>query len=78
MSVLRHVFEWLRQEGLVRSEREFSRKWMGRAPNYACESRLEKCSASTGMQLAQRLIHAKQEELAAMLIAAMVAAASRG
>jgi hypothetical protein len=30
------------------------------------------------MQLAQRLIHAKLEELAAMLIAAMVAAASRG
>jgi hypothetical protein len=61
----------------VNSEREFSVRWLGRAPNYACENRLIGLSPATGIRLAKRLIAAEQRELAAAVMASLFNA-SRG
>jgi hypothetical protein len=75
--MLKVVFDSLRQQGLVQSEREFSRRWLGRAANYACESRLEDCSAATGVRLIERLLAAQQHEMASIVLASLLVAVRR-
>lgn len=70
--MMRTVFERLKGQGLVTSEREFSTRWLGRAADYACDSRFRKCSPATSIQLAQRLIAADQRELASLVMVSLL------
>jgi hypothetical protein len=58
----------LQLRGLVKSEREFSLKWLGRSANYACESRLTDVSPATILKLVARLREESQLDLESIAI----------
>ena len=46
--VLNEVFEWLKQNGAVHSESEFSRDWLGRSDCYKRTLRFKRSTPSVG------------------------------
>jgi hypothetical protein len=61
-----------KERGLVRSRREFSRDFLGRAPNYAADTALRRCSAAALLTLYRRLGEVRQTDLQAMAFARLL------
>jgi hypothetical protein len=66
------IFEAAKARGLVRSRREFSRDFLGRAPNYAADTALRRCSAAALLTLYRRLGEVRQTDLQAMAFARLL------
>jgi hypothetical protein len=59
------IYTEVRARGLVRSLRQFSRDFLGRAPNYAADRGLSRCSAGALLHLYRGLTELRQADLAA-------------
>jgi hypothetical protein len=59
------IYAAARERGMVRSLRQFSRDLLGRAPNYAADTGLTRCSAVALLHLYRRLGELGQPDLAA-------------
>ena len=70
-----HIYEAARTRGLVRSRRQFSQEFLGRAPNYACNTRLARCSAGALLNLYRAL--AEHPDLQALAFERLLAAEER-
>ena len=71
------IFEAAKARGLVRSRREFSRDFLGRAPNYAADTALRRCSAAALLTLYRRLGEVRQTDLQALAFTRLLDAESR-
>ena len=54
------IYKAAKERGLVSSLRRFSREFLGRAPNYASDRDLDRCSAAALLNLYRRLGDAGQ------------------
>lgn len=61
--VVRSIYKAMASRGLVRSEREFSRLWLNRAPNYTCDTAAN-ISVEAALTLYVRLVRAGHRDLA--------------
>lgn len=68
------IFEALRTRGLARSLRQFSTAFLGKAPNYAADTGLARCSADALLNLHRRLGELRQADLQARLSDRLLAA----
>ena len=68
------IYEIARERGLVRSRRQFSREYLGRAPNYAADRGFTHCSAGALVNLFRRLGEAGQVDLQAEAFTRLLAA----
>jgi hypothetical protein len=59
------IYAAARERGMVRSLRQFSRDLLGRAPNYAADTGLDRWSATALLHLYRRLGELSQPDLAA-------------
>jgi hypothetical protein len=66
------IYQTAKARGLVRSRREFSRDFLGRAPNYAADTALRRCSAAALLTLYRRLGEVRQTDLQAMAFARLL------
>ncbi|HYI83859.1 MAG TPA: hypothetical protein VEX11_11690 [Acetobacteraceae bacterium] len=71
------IYDAARARGLVRSRRQFSREFLGRAPNYAADAGLRRCSAGALLNLYCRLGEARQMDLQAAAFARLLDAETR-
>ena len=71
------IFEAAKARGLVRSRRQFSREYLGRAPNYAADRGFGHCSAGALVNLFRRLGEAGQFDLQARAFTELLAAEER-
>ena len=71
------IYEIARERGLVRSRRQFSREYLGRAANYISDTGLERCSAGALVNLFRRLGEAGQVDLQAEAFTRLLAAEAR-
>ena len=62
---IEQVYNATKERGLVRSRRQFSREYLGRAPNYAADRGFGRCSAGALVSLFRRLGEARQADLQA-------------
>ena len=68
----------LRERGLARSLRHFSRDLLGRCPHYAADRGLDRCSAGALLNLYKRLGELGQADLQACAFARLLDAETRG
>jgi hypothetical protein len=66
------IYDAARARKLVRSRRQFSREYLGRAPNYAADRGFGRCSAGALLNLYRRLGEARQTDLQAMAFARLL------
>ena len=59
------IYAAARDRGLVRSLRQFSRDLLGRAPNYAADTRLVRCSPAVLLNRYRHLTELDQPDLEA-------------
>jgi hypothetical protein len=69
-----NIYGAARARGLVSSHRQFSRDYLGRAPNYAADTGLGRCSVATLLNLYRRLGEARQADLQAEAFSLLLAA----
>jgi hypothetical protein len=62
---IQDIYAAAKERGLVRSLRQFSRDLLGRAPNYAADTGLGRCSAVALLNLYRRLGELGHADLAA-------------
>jgi hypothetical protein len=72
------IYAVARERGLVRSLRQFSRDLLGRAPNYAADTGLGRCSAAALLSPYRRLGELGQHDLAAATFKRLLDAEARG
>lgn len=60
------IYKAAKERGLVSSLRRFSRDFLGRAPNYASDRGLDRCSAAVLLNLYRRLGDTGQTDLQAL------------
>ncbi len=61
---MRPVFERMVERGIVRSSRQFSTEWLGRAPNYASDRGMDAISAEAKLRAFLRLRRGGHADLA--------------
>ena len=71
------IFDAARARGLARSRRQFSREFLRRAPNYAADTRLARCSADAILSLYRRLGELGQADLQAHAFGRLLDAEAR-
>jgi hypothetical protein len=71
------IYEAARARKLLVSRRQFSREFLGRAPNYAADRGLDRCSAGALLNLYRRLGEARQTDLQAAAFARLLDAETR-
>ncbi len=71
------IYETAKARGLVRSLRQFSRDFLGRKPNYACDTGLARCSAGALLNLYRRLGELRQMDLQAQAFERLLAVEAR-
>ena len=71
------IYEAARARKLLVSRRQFSREFLGRAPNYAADRGLDRCSAGALLNLYRRLGEAHQTDLQAAAFARLLDAETR-
>jgi hypothetical protein len=71
------IYAIARERDLARSLRQFSRDLLGRAPNYAADTGLDRCSASALLNLHRRLSGLGHPDLAAAAFKLLLAAEAR-
>ncbi len=76
---IRDIYDAAKARGLARSQRQFSREYLGRAGNYACETGgLRACSAGALLHLLyRRLSEEGQVDLQAVAFACLLEAEAR-
>jgi len=68
------IFEAAKERGLVRSRRQFSREYLGRAPDYAADRGFGHCSAGALVNLFRRLGETGHIDLQAKAFTTLLAA----
>lgn len=71
------IYAAARDRGLARSLRQFSSDLLGRAPNYAADTGLDRCSTAVLLNLYRRLGELGQPDLAAAAFSHLLAAEAR-
>lgn len=74
---IEQIYDAARERGLVRSRRQFSREYLGRAPNYTADRGFNGCSAGALVSLFKRLGEARQTDLQAEAFKLLLAAEER-
>jgi hypothetical protein len=74
---MQDIYESMKARGLVRSHREFSRQFLGRAANYASDTGLDRCSIRALLCLYARLGEIKEAALQAAAFERLLAAEER-
>ena len=72
------IYEAVKARGLAVSLRQFSQEFLGRQPNYACDTGLARCSAGALLNLYKRLGELGQADLQALAFARLLDAEARG
>ncbi|GAA0577251.1 hypothetical protein GCM10009416_14820 [Craurococcus roseus] len=72
------IYETTKARGLTRSLRHFSTRFLGKAPNYAADTGLERCSADALLRLHRRLGELRQADLQERVVDRLLAAGERG
>ena len=71
------IYDAAKARGLVGSRRQFSRDYLGRAANYAADTKLERCGAGALLNLYRRLGEARHTDLQAEALRLLLAAEDR-
>ncbi len=72
------IYKVAMARGLSRSLRHFSQAFLGRAPNYASDTGLARCSAGALLNLYKRLGELGQTDLQALAFERLLDAETRG
>jgi hypothetical protein len=74
---IHEIYAAAKERGLVSSMRRFSREFLGRAPNYASDRGLDRCSAAALLNLYRRLGGPGQADLQALAFQRLLEAEAR-
>jgi hypothetical protein len=74
---IHEIYKAAKERGLVSSLRSFSREFLGRAPNYASDRGLDRCSAGVLLNLYRHLGDAGQADLQALAFQHLLEAEAR-
>jgi hypothetical protein len=74
---IEQIYDAARARKIVRSRRHFSHDYLGRAPNYAADTGLGRCSVAALLNLFRRLGEAGQADLQAAAFKLLLAAEER-
>ncbi len=72
------IYMAAKERGLTPSRRQFSREFLGRAPNYLADTGSSRCSTGALLNLYKRLGELGQADLQALAFARLLHAETRG